>query len=207
MLKIKAVIFDFDGVVIDSRARAFEVWEFAFKKFKKKDVKLDRDFFEADYKDLAKKINISKNNLKEVEKLFFHSKTPVYLFKGIKRILNTLSKKYKLALVSNNPPNRLKQYGIFNYFKAVIGIRSGIRLKPHPDMIHLALKKLGARPEEAMFIGDMEGDILAGKAAGVFVIGASYGFHTHVRLKGADVIIDSQNDIIPTIRKIEKGLL
>ena len=56
--EIKAVIFDFDGVIIDSLPRAFEVWEFAFKKFKKKDVKLDRDFFEVNYRDLAKKINI-----------------------------------------------------------------------------------------------------------------------------------------------------
>ena len=53
----------------------------------------------------------------------------------------------------------------------------------------------------------MEGDIHAGKAAGVYVIGASYGFHTHIKLKEADTIIDSPQEIIPTIKKIEQGLL
>ncbi len=209
--RIRAVILDFDGVVIDSLPKALEVWGYAFKEFNITNVKLDKDFFESDYIAMAEKLNISKHNLRKLEKLYYETKTPVYLFKGIKLILNRLSKKYKLALVSNSHTRwlrkRLREYSLLKYFNTVIGIRNGIRLKPHPDMIHLALKKLKAKPEETVFIGDMEGDILAGKAAKVFVMGASYGFHTHIKLRGADIIIDSQHEIIPTIKKIEKGLL
>ncbi len=209
--KIKAIIFDFDGVIIDSLPKALEVWSYAFKEFKITNTKLDKDFFESDYKDMAKKLSISKYNLRKLEKLYYDNKTPILLFKGIRQILNKLSSKYKLALVSNSPPMRLRkrlgQYSISKYFKAIVGIKDGIRLKPHPDMIHAALKKLRAKPEEAVLIGDMEGDILAGKAANVFVIGASYGFHTHIKLKGADTIIDSQYEIIPAIKKIDKDLL
>jgi len=209
--KIKAIIFDFDGIIIDSLPKALEVWGYAFKEFKITGVKLHKDFFDSDYRDMAKRLNISRHNLRKLERLYYDSKTPIHLFKGIKPILNKLSKKYKMALVSNSPPvrlrRRLKQYNISKYFKSILGIRDGIRLKPCPDMIHLAMQKLKAKPEETVFIGDMEGDILAGKAAHVFVIGASYGFHTHVKLKGADTIIDSQYEIISAIKKIERNLL
>lgn len=41
------------------------------------------------------------------------------------------------------------------------------QLKPDPEMIYLALEKLGASKEEAVIIGDTEKDILAGKSAGI----------------------------------------
>ncbi|MBI2546063.1 HAD family hydrolase [Candidatus Woesearchaeota archaeon] len=208
--KIKAIVFDFDGVVVDTLPRALEVWGRAFKEFRITHVTLNKDFFESDYRAMAERLNISKHNLGKLEKLYYDARTPVSLFEGIKPIITKLSKEYKLALVSNSPPvrfrKRVKSFKIEHYFQAIIGITNGIRMKPHPDMLLLALKRLHVKPDEAIYIGDMEGDILASKAAEVMVIGATYGFHTHIRLKGADVIVDSPKEIIPAIKRIEKGL-
>jgi pyrophosphatase PpaX len=48
--------------------------------------------------------------------------------------------------------------------------------KPHPEPVRNALRALGARPGEALVIGDTPNDILAGRAAGTDTAGATYGF-------------------------------
>lgn len=208
--RIKAIVFDFDGVIIDSYPRALEVWGYAFKEFKITNVTLDKDFFESDYRAMAKKLKVSDHNLKKLERLYYNATTPLNLFKGIVPILKELKHNYKLGLVSNSPSKRfmkkLREYHLNEFFDAIIGIRKGIRLKPHPDMLLLALERLKVKPTQAIFIGDMEGDIIASKAARVKVIGATYGFHTKVRLKGADLIINAPKEIIPAIKKLERAL-
>jgi pyrophosphatase PpaX len=49
------------------------------------------------------------------------------------------------------------------------------RHKPHPDPLLLALERLGARPEEAAYVGDSPYDVAAAKAAGVHSIAVTWG--------------------------------
>lgn len=59
------------------------------------------------------------------------------------------------------------------------GIRAGVlvcredseRHKPHPDPIHIALERLGARPKASVMVGDHLMDVQSGKAAGLMTIG------------------------------------
>ena len=67
--RIKAIVFDFDGVVIDTLPRALEVWGHAFKEFKITHVTLNKDFFESDYRAMAQGLNISKHNLGKLDRL------------------------------------------------------------------------------------------------------------------------------------------
>lgn len=46
--------------------------------------------------------------------------------------------------------------------------------KPHPEGVHKALKQLGVKSTEAVYLGDSNADILAGKQAGVFTIGVNW---------------------------------
>ena len=74
-----------------------------------------------------------------------------------KPVLEELSKKYPLVLVSNfygNVSTVLKDFGIEGYFKkiiesAVVGVR-----KPDPEIFNLGVKALGLKPEEVLVIGD-----------------------------------------------------
>jgi phosphoglycolate phosphatase-like HAD superfamily hydrolase len=51
--------------------------------------------------------------------------------------------------------------------------------------------------KDAAFIGDMDGDIVCGKAAKIGkIIAVTYGFHLKHRLKDADVIIDSPEELL-----------
>lgn len=65
--------------------------------------------------------------------------------------------------------------------------------KPHPEGIEKVLKKLGVKPDEAVMVGDLPADVIAGKKAGVLTIGISHGFGTQKELEaaGADKVVGS----------------
>ncbi len=63
--------------------------------------------------------------------------------------------------------------------------------KPAPDGLHLALGRLGVAPSAAVFVGDMDADIHAARAAGVTSVGAGWGFTEPEALAGfgADLVL------------------
>lgn len=76
--------------------------------------------------------------------------------------------------------------------------------KPHPSMVHQALKETGCAPEQAVMVGDTAFDMEMGRAAGVRTIGVSWGYHPRARLvaAGADVVIDSYAELRGTLAMI-----
>ncbi|MCX4554440.1 HAD family hydrolase (plasmid) [Streptomyces sp. NBC_01387] len=76
-------------------------------------------------------------------------------------------------------------------------------LKPAPDGIFLALDRLAVPPDQAVFIGDMRADVLAGQAAGVHTIGAGWGFTPPEQLAdaGADLVLNDPGQLVPTLLK------
>lgn len=76
--------------------------------------------------------------------------------------------------------------------------------KPHPAMVNAALSETGVDPDHAVFVGDTVYDIQAGRAAGVFTIGVGWGYHAAENLEraGADAVIHSFADLIPTIDRL-----
>ena len=63
--------------------------------------------------------------------------------------------------------------------------------KPHPSMVHLAMKEAGSLPETTVMIGDTSFDMAMGKAAGAQALGVDWGYHEVRDLldAGADHII------------------
>lgn len=73
--------------------------------------------------------------------------------------------------------------------------------KPAPDGITLACSLLGVTPESALFIGDTPTDLAAGLAAGVRTLSAAWGFTDRetLRLAGATVILDNPEQVGPEL--------
>jgi pyrophosphatase PpaX len=65
--------------------------------------------------------------------------------------------------------------GIAPYLTVIVGADSSTRHKPDPEPVRIALDRLGAAPEEGVYVGDSPFDILAGNAAGVVTIGVTWG--------------------------------
>ena len=91
----------------------------------------------------------------------------------------------------------LRALGIAPFFAAVIGASDDLPRKPAPDMLLAALAKLGARPAEALVVGDSRSDVGAARAAGCPVIAVSYGYaHGPVADLCADRVIDRMGDLL-----------
>ena len=62
--------------------------------------------------------------------------------------------------------------------------------KPRPDPLILALRRLGADPWDACYVGDAPFDVAAGNAAGVTTVGVTWGFFPREAVEDADVVFD-----------------
>lgn len=70
--------------------------------------------------------------------------------------------------------------------------------KPHPESLYRNCKDLGCAPHEAIYIGDHQRDIEAGKRAGMFTIAAGYGYiesHDNADQWGANLCVNSSTEL------------
>lgn len=77
----------------------------------------------------------------------------------------------------------LRLVGIDGFIDEIVSCDSTERHKPDPEPVLLALTRLGAVPERAVFIGDSIHDMAAGNAAGVTTIAALWGPFTREELE------------------------
>ena len=93
-------------------------------------------------------------------------------FQGMDELFDDLRQcSFNMAIVTNNSREGvqmgLKHLGMHHLFQTVITCDDVKEKKPSPEGVHLALKRMNVRPEEALFIGDSAGDLIASRRAGV----------------------------------------
>ncbi len=199
--KLKAVLFDLDGVILDSFEAWFEVFNHVRRNLKLKQISKE---------EFRKKIwggsvsedvkNYFKNkDVKELEemykKLISKYTHKIKLLPNAKNILGKIKKKkIKIGLVTNTfkKPvlDTIKFHKLTNYFDAIVTADDVEKAKPSPEAIIKLCKKLNIMPQEAVLVGDTKNDFKAGRAAGVFVV----GLNTH-----GDLIISKLSDLMELI--------
>ncbi|MGL4251546.1 MAG: phosphoglycolate phosphatase [Aeromonas sp.] len=95
------------------------------------------------------------------------------------RRLQTLG--YKQAIVTNKPSDFvapiLDALGISDCFALWLGGNCVSVKKPSPEPLLHACHEMGVSPERTLMVGDSENDVLAAKAAGIKVVGLTYGYN------------------------------
>ena len=104
----------------------------------------------------------------------------VHAFPGVPALLDSLSGRgVRMAVVTSKlePSARrsLDFLGLSRHFELVVGLEATEKHKPDPAPVRYAVERLGARPDEAAFVGDSPHDVLAGNAAGVATVAALWG--------------------------------
>jgi phosphoglycolate phosphatase len=113
----------------------------------------------------------------------------------------------KLAVCTNKMEDLsrrlLDALDMSRYFVAVAGRDTLRSAKPHPDALLGTIALAGGSKERAIMIGDSGVDVATGKAAGVPVIGVSFGYtETPVRDFYPDVVIDHFDELEPAIARL-----
>lgn len=126
------------------------------------------------------------------------------LFPGMQQVLQTLEQQGKRWGVVTNKPRRfteplLRAIALYERAACVVCADDAARAKPHPDTLLLAASQTGVAPAQALYIGDAERDIQAGKAAGMATVVALYGYldaSDQPYSWGADHYIESASQVL-----------
>jgi HAD superfamily hydrolase (TIGR01549 family) len=176
---IKAVLFDVDGVLIDTFEGNRRTFNHVLEKLGRMPISENeyRRFYYRPAKDIFA-YRFPEKTPGEIEKImgeFFHIVQRFFrydkLYPDARETLKVLRKDFRLGVVTNRrTPDILDFFRIKDYFGAIICLPDVRNHKPHPEPINLALKRLKIKPEEAVYVGDAASDAEASKAAGVKVI-------------------------------------
>lgn len=116
-------------------------------------------------------------------------------YDGIPGLLQELkSGGVKMAVVSNKIDFAVKDLRdrFFPWLDVAMGDREDFARKPAPDMVYQAMKELGATPDETVFIGDSEVDVLTAKNASLPCIAVLWGFRERDELEAAGARVFAQ---------------
>lgn len=191
---IKAVIFDLDGTLLDTLEDLWASTNAALTQygFPARTLEEVRAFVGNGVKNLMlRALEISEpQECPQFEKILaafkahyaVHSNDRTRAYPGVPELLSQLKRAgIGMAIVSNKldaAVRQLNQIYFSEYIAVAIGENeaAGIRKKPAPDTVFAALKQLGARAEEAVYVGDSEVDIATAKNAGLPCISVTWGF-------------------------------
>ena len=185
-MDIKAVLFDMDGLMVDTESLATQAFIHSAKKqgydmtkeetllvlgFTTKNI---YDFWENYFKDS----NVSgkklvDNHYKYIENVLFTTGPEKMPY--IEELLKYLKgNSYKVAVASSSNMdhiiNNMEKTGLKKYideFASGAEVENG---KPAPDVFLLAAERLGVKPEECLVLEDSKAGVLAGSSAGAKVI-------------------------------------
>lgn len=207
----RLIIFDYDGVIANSFTITCMAYEITARIFKKESYlgneEAYRELFETDWRISLERMGITDvPNMRKAEDIFRtitrRYKNTIVLYPGIEEVIKALKLKYKLAIVSNNNEQeireRLEKFNLLKYFDAIYDISHG--KKPEIVQIEKCLAHFNITPKETVMIGDMDGDVIAAKCAGLKkAIAVTYGYHPKHKLHLADAVIDTPLHILDVV--------
>ena len=189
MKKIKLIIFDLDGVIVDSKLNMKFAWDFV-KKNKKINVSFNTYFknIGIPFEDILIKVGI-KNNIQQITKTYSKGSIKYFnkikIFKGAKSVINKLNKDYYLALLTSKDLKRTKL--IIKKFKlkfdSINCPVSGKQGKPNPWQIIKMIKKYKLEKKQVVYVGDTKVDLKTAKNAGINFFYAKYGYEGSKNIK------------------------
>lgn len=210
LAKVKAVLFDLDGVIVDSAKYHFLAWQSLAAELS---ISIDKEFNEqlkgVSRIDSLKKILahgkcLEKFSEKQIQELAT-KKNQVYvdmvqkmtkgeILPGIEALLSELREKnYKIALASasKNGPLILNLLGITNYFDVIVNPEKVETGKPAPDIFLKAAELVRVDPNDCVGIEDAVSGVMAIKAAKMTAIAVG----SSMQFKQADCVVSSTKEL------------
>ena len=205
---IKAVIWDMDGVIVDSEHHHHEGEIATFKHF---GVEIPEEInkqykgtpLHEHFAGLKEQFGVQTPLPDLLEKQNQHISHMyseyVELFNGVKEVLVELKQKYLQALATSSERKLveivLKRFEIEKSFDVVTCGDEVEHGKPEPDIFLKTAVKLGVDPSESVVIEDSLNGIKAGKAAGMIVIAHKAHHNSEIDFSLADFIVEDLREI------------
>ncbi len=210
-MRYETVIFDMDGTILNTLDDLVDSVNAVLKQcgYPQKSYDQIRSFLGGGGRNLMR-LALPEGTSDETIDEVFAVYRPYYLehcaiktapYPGIRALLSDLKAAgARLAVVSSKPDapaQKLCRFYFGDLFDLCLGDRPGLPRKPDPAAIHLALRKLDAKKEAAVFVGDSEYDVLAARNAQLTGIAVSWGFRSREQLAATkpDLLVDTAEEL------------
>jgi HAD superfamily hydrolase (TIGR01509 family) len=212
-VRVKALIFDFDGLILDTETPEYHVWQSIYREhgFELPDDEWGKiiggaglsNFDAAKHLSLLSQGRLDSVSLRDRHRSESHALNLAQtVLPGVMDYLHE-AKRFglKLAIASSSPHSwvdtHAKRLGIFDYFDKVIcadDVAAG-RTKPNPDLFLLALDQLRVRKDEAIVFEDSPNGVKAAKSAGIFVVAVPNPVTSLLSIENANLTLTSLTDL------------
>jgi beta-phosphoglucomutase len=208
---VRALIFDVDGVLVQSMERNFEAYEKALEplglSISEDEVfanegRRSRELIETVARDHGMTLTASQlDEATERHLAIFASFGRMPFYDGVPRLLPSLRNRgLRLAAVTANwRVNVERHFGeLISLFEVIVTAEDVTRTKPDPEPYAAALAKLGLSSNDAVVIENAPLGILSAKAAGMWVV-ALTTTNPAGKLTKADLIVPGVIDVVPAL--------
>lgn len=201
-MKFEAVLFDFDGTLINTNDLCFDSYRYAFRRVLNREIEMTEilnlfgrplDISLGDYGDAQEALCREYRKFNETN----HNKL-VKRFDGAEEGVRMIYEQgFKTAIVTSKREHMcregLKWLGIEDCIDVLVTPEDTNKHKPDPAPILLACERLGLEPARALMVGDSIFDMAAGKAAGTGLCAVKYSVTPHEKLEemGLDYFVES----------------
>lgn len=180
--KKKLIIFDLDGVLINSLSNMEYSWNAVKKKYNlSAPFSKYKKFIGLPFDKILNQLNIDKNRKKIFRDYNYFSKKKIYrikFYKNTKKILKKLKKDYYLAICTSKNRERtdIILSNMISVFDMIITPADVKKAKPHPEGINKIKKKFNISNKNIYFVGDSIFDKIAAQKARVNFLFANWGY-------------------------------
>jgi len=173
----KAILFDMDGVLVDSLDSWWKALNNALKRYKHQEITREefiKTYWGHDLKANLKRLQLNPEVAQFCNITYGNHLDYIKIYPDTKSTLRRLAS-YTKAIITNTPTDCtrqiLRKFDIEQYFKEIVTSDDVVKAKPNPEIVFKACERLGVDSKTVILVGDTESDVEAGRTAGCTVIG------------------------------------
>jgi HAD superfamily hydrolase (TIGR01509 family) len=221
-MMIKVLIFDFDGLILDTEGPVFQSW---YELYSRYGQELDKQAWgeiigmaTSEHYDLFDALEAAAGTALPRQELmtgrYAREMEMVHAETVLPGVLNWIwqasERGLKLGIASSSSAEwvlgHLARLGLLEHFQAVHTADDVVRTKPDPALYELTLQSLSVMPQEAIVLEDSPNGVKAAKKAGIFTIAVPNRMTEDLPLDHADLRIASleELDLQTAIRRAEQ---
>jgi HAD superfamily hydrolase (TIGR01509 family) len=207
---IKTLIFDCDGLLVDSEELSFEARSQAAARFGHQLREEDFLYFWFDGNGgtgaFCQKYTLPLEEFQEIKRTIYDEfiQSRLKLCPGVQAFLDAMKDRYALALCSNSSKRDLEKildrFSLRKYFEVVVSGNDLHHGKPDPEGFLLAAKKTGVEPSEALIFENSHIGLAAANAAGIKCIIIPDKFGKKFRFSAAEMVLERIDEAVGILK-------
>lgn len=213
-LRWPVVLFDLDGTLVDTVPLIVESYRVAFRDVlgREIDEAWVRPFVGRTLDDVFAELGLPVDQMLTAYRGFnlAHLEELQRDYPGIPELLDALRSAGAVlgVVTSKSRPTAARSLaasGLTERISLVTAQLDTERHKPHPDPLRHALRALGRRPDEAVYVGDSVWDLQAARAAGLGAVGVTWGAAIRADLLSVepDAVVDSADELLRVLSETQ----